>query len=74
VYGESDFCALEVKNSGKVGRKDLNGLKAFRSDYPECKAALLYRGKDRLLIDDILCLPCSEFLQRLTPDEPVLSV
>jgi predicted AAA+ superfamily ATPase len=72
VYGESQFCALEVKNSGRVDRKDVRGLKAFQSDYPECKVALLYRGKERLLIDDILCLPCSGFLQRLTPGQPVL--
>jgi predicted AAA+ superfamily ATPase len=72
VYGESQFCALEVKNSTKVGRRDLKALKAFREDYPESLAALLYRGKDRLMIDDILCLPCSDFLQALIPDQPII--
>lgn len=72
VYGESQFCALEVKNSAKVGRRDLKGLKAFREDYPESRVALLYRGKDRLMIDDILCLPCADFLQALTPDQPII--
>jgi predicted AAA+ superfamily ATPase len=72
VYGESQFCALEVKNSTKVGRRDLKALKAFREDYPESRAALLYRGKDRLMIDDILCLPCSDFLQALIPDQPII--
>jgi predicted AAA+ superfamily ATPase len=72
VYGESQFCALEVKNSAKVASRDLKGLKAFRDDYPESRVALLYRGKDRLMIDDILCLPCSDFLQALTPDQPII--
>jgi len=73
VYGQSGFCALEVKNGAKVDRKDVRGLKAFRSDYPESCVALLYRGKDRLLIDGILCLPCADFLQRLVPDQPILA-
>lgn len=72
VYGPSCFCALEVKNSAKADRKDVRGLKAFQSDYPECKAALLYRGKERLLIDGVACLPCREFLVSLTPDQAIL--
>lgn len=72
VYGESEFCALEVKNSGRVSRGDLKGLKAFRDDYPESRVALLYRGKDRLKIDDVWCLPCTDFLRTLTPDQPLL--
>jgi predicted AAA+ superfamily ATPase len=72
VYGESQFCALEVKNSGRVDRKDLRALKTFKNDYPECKAALLYRGKERLLIDGVWCLPCDEFLRNLVPDRNIL--
>lgn len=73
IYGESHFCALEVKNSGKVNRSDLRGLKAFQSDYPECKAALLYRGKERLLIDGIYCLPCQDFLVSLMPNQAIVA-
>lgn len=72
LYGETNFCALEVKNSDKVRRNDLSGLKAFQSDYPESSVALLYRGQDRLMIDGILCLPCEEFLRQLTPDKDVI--
>jgi len=74
IYGASEFCALEVKNSARVSRQDLKGLKAFRADYPESRVALLYRGKDRLMIDDILCLPCSSFLQELIPDQPIVGL
>ncbi len=68
VYGENGFHALEVKNSGKVRPEDLRGLKKFGEDFPESRRWLLYRGKERLLIDDILCLPCEEFLLDLKPD------
>ncbi len=68
VYGEDGLFALEVKNAAKVHNQDLKSLKAFRKDYPECRAALLYRGTERLLIDEILCLPCEEFLTHLVPD------
>lgn len=68
VYGENCFCALEVKNSDRVRPEDLGGLRKFGDDFPECRRVLLYRGKDRLLIDNILCLPCQEFLRELRPD------
>jgi len=67
VDGESQFCALEVKNGRSVAKKDVRGLKTFLSDYPECRAALLYRGNDRLSVDGVLCLPCAEFLAELAP-------
>ncbi len=74
VYGESQFIAMEVKNSRKVNRKDLRALKTFRSDYPECKTVLIYRGTERLLVDDVWCLPCEEFLRQLAPGKDILGV
>jgi len=68
VYGENGFNALEVKNSVRVRPEDLRGLKKFGEDFPESRRWFLYRGKERLLIDDILCLPCEEFLLDLKPD------
>jgi predicted AAA+ superfamily ATPase len=72
VYGAGGFWALEVKNSGRIRPRDLNGLRAFASDYPECTTALLYRGNERLLIDGIQCLPGEEFLRQLRPARPLL--
>jgi uncharacterized protein len=46
----------------------LRGLKVFAQDYPESQLLLLYRGKERLLRDGILCLPCEDFLRTLVPD------
>ncbi|MFZ2950190.1 MAG: AAA family ATPase [Desulfuromonadaceae bacterium] len=68
VYGENGFHALEVKNSVRVRPEDLRGLKKFGEDFPESRRWLLYRGRERLLIDDVLCLPCEEFLLDLKPD------
>ena len=67
LYGPDTFAALEVKNTARVRPEDLRGLKAFRTDYPECTATLLYRGPDALLIDGIRCLPVEGFLKALHP-------
>lgn len=67
VYGPDAFWAIEVKNAGRIRPEDLRSLKSFKSDYPESTAYLLYRGKERLMKDGILCLPCAEFLLRLDP-------
>lgn len=67
IYGESGLYAFEVKNSNRCDRSDLSALRSFGEDYPEAKRCLLYRGKDRLKIDDVLCIPCDEFLLNLIP-------
>jgi predicted AAA+ superfamily ATPase len=67
VYGEDGFWAIEVKNADRLDGRALAGLKAFAQDYPECKPLLLYRGRERLLVEGILCVPCPEFLARLHP-------
>lgn len=71
VYGESGLFAIEVKNSAQVRPQDLRGLKSFGEDYPKSRKFLLYRGKERLLRDDVLCMPCDEFLQALQPGKEI---
>ena len=73
IYGEGGFWAIETKNAGKIHRKDLRPLCTFRDDYPESVAIMLYRGHERLRIDDIWCIPVNEFLMDLKPNKPVLS-
>jgi predicted AAA+ superfamily ATPase len=70
VYGEDTFLAIEVKRSRVVSSKDVRSLRAFREDYPQAKACLLYGGRERIMINDVLCLPCEEFLTNLVPDAP----
>lgn len=67
LYGEGLFEAIEVKNTAQIRPLDLRGLRAFGEDYPEAGLTLLYRGKDRLLLDSVLCLPVEAFLGRLIP-------
>ena len=67
VYGPDGICGIEVKNSKSVRPADLRGLRSFKEEYPESKGLLLYRGKDRMLKGDVLCMPCEEFLKNLNP-------
>jgi predicted AAA+ superfamily ATPase len=68
VYGDATFVALEVKSSRDVSSRDVRSLRAFLDEYPEAKACLLYRGRERIRVNGILCVPCEEFLSRLVPD------
>ena len=71
VYAPSGLWALEVKNTATIRPADLRGLKSFRDEYPESRAILLYRGRERLLREEILCLPCSDFLTHLLPGKTI---
>ena len=72
VYGRAGFHGLEVKNARRVHSTDLRALRTFRADYPEADAALLYRGRERLKINGIWCLPVDEFLKRIAPGRGLL--
>ncbi len=72
VYGDSGLHAFEVKNTGRVDSADLRALRTFRQDYPEAEAAVLYRGRERLKMGEIWCLPVDDFLRRLVPDRTPL--
>lgn len=62
LYGPRLFRAIEVKNTARIRPEDLASLKTFQEDYPQSEAFFLYRGRERLKKDGILCLPCEEFL------------
>lgn len=67
ILGANEFLAIEVKNGTNIHPQDLRGLDEFRKDYPECTPVLLYRGKTRLIKNNILCMPCAEFLLKVHP-------
>jgi len=69
VYGEEVFWAIEVKNTSRIRKEDLNSLRAFIEEYPQSNAFLLYRGKERLLRKGVLCIPCEEFIMKLNPQK-----
>lgn len=68
LYGENGIYAFEVKNAARIRPGDLKPLIEFKKDYPICKTVLLYRGEERLLRNDILCMPCRDFLKNLNPE------
>jgi len=65
AYGKDLFWAIEVKNAAVTHPKDFRALKTFGEDYPEARRFLLYRGKERLISDDISVEPVGEFLLNL---------
>ena len=65
LYGDLGLIAIEAKYSARVRSEDLRHLKAFKADYPQATCNLVYAGHERLLIDDVLCLPAEDFLQGL---------
>src|SRR3989339_506499 len=71
VYGSQGLWALEVKNTATIRPSDLRGLKSFRDEYPESRAIFLYRGRERILRQGILCLPCDDFLIHLLPGKTI---
>lgn len=71
IYGQDCFFAIEVKNSSHVSFQDLKGLKAFKEEYPEAIPILLYRGKEKILYQQILCIPVEKFLLNLKPKMPL---
>lgn len=54
-----------------VVRRDLAGLKAFGTDYPQAARRLLSFAPELLLIDGIRCEPVELWLRRLSPLEPL---
>lgn len=72
IFGPKGFWAIEVKNGDKIHPQDLRALREFKKDYPECIPILLYRGKTRLLRNEILIIPCEEFLLQIHPDKKIL--
>ena len=53
--------------------RDLRSLRAFREDWPEAETALLHRGRERLRIDGVWCLPVQDFLREMAPDRGLLA-
>ncbi len=72
VYGDEVFWAIEIKNGSRIRPEDLRALNSFKSDYPQSTAYLLYRGKERIMKNGILCMPCEEFLLKLNPKNIVV--
>ncbi len=73
IYGSAVFHALEIKNTVRIRPHDLSALKSFKADYPECTPILLYRGRERVVTNDILCIPVEQYLKKVVPGAPLPS-
>ena len=65
------FFLLAIEDCRCIISVDLAGLRAFRQDYPECRTLILYRGRQQLLIDEILAVPVERFLKGIIPNHPL---
>jgi predicted AAA+ superfamily ATPase len=70
LYGRETFAAIEVKNTLRIRPEHLRSLNDFKTDYPEARVLLLYRGHEKMIIRNVLCLPVAEFLVNLNPNCP----
>ncbi len=66
-YGPEDFWAIEVTHADVVRKADVNGLLAFREDYPEAEPLLVYRGAEALSLSRVRCVNVDRFLRALDP-------
>lgn len=72
IYGEIGFYAIEVKNTNRIRREDLNGLIEFKKDYPAAQCILLYHCKEKMRNEhNILCYPVDAFLKKIIPNKPL---
>jgi len=65
LYGPRGLKAIEVKNSPRVSKRDLQGLFAFNHDYDVAKSYFLYRGTRKEYYDSLEVWPIDEFLKFL---------
>ncbi len=65
VYGERGLFAFEIKRSRNINRSDLNGLKAFSTDYKIAKCYLLYGGDHEEYHENIHVMPFLQGLKKL---------
>ena len=71
IYGEEGFWAIEIKNTSNIRKSDLQPLKTFHQDYPGCTPLFIYRGNEKLLVDNILFVPCDVFLKSIVPNQQI---
>jgi len=72
IYGKDlPFTAIEVKNTSRIRPEDLKGLRSFAKMYPSALQLILYRGKERLLIEKTHCIPVDTFLRNLHPSKSI---
>ena len=62
VYAADAFAAIEVKRKRNIASHDLNGMRAFRNEYPEAARIILYGGDHKETINGIQLIPIAQAL------------
>jgi hypothetical protein len=57
--------AIEIKGSGRIDRKDMNGLDVFTQEYSPKRSIIVCNEKEKRLHGKIEILPWGIFLQQL---------
>lgn len=65
LYGPRGLHAFEIKRSSRIDKKSLNGLNAFKQDYPEATLHIVYFGKHKEYHGDITAIPFEDALRGL---------
>lgn len=65
VYAADAFVAIEVKRKSTITARDLNGMRAFASEYPEALRIVLYGGDHRETIGGVEVIPVAQALPAL---------
>ena len=60
VYTADTFVAIEVKRKRTLVSHDLNGMKAFASEYPEARKIIFYGGDHEEMLDGIQLIPLAK--------------
>ena len=62
VYSADAFAATEVKRKRNITSHDLNGMRAFASEYPEAARIVLNGGDHKEVIEGIQLIPLEKAL------------
>jgi len=62
VYAADAFAAIEVKRKRNIVSCDLNGMRAFASEYPEARRIILYGGDHQEMINGVQLIPIAKAL------------
>ena len=62
VYSADAFVAIEVKRKRNITSHDLNGMRAFASEYPEAARIVLHGGDHKEVIEGIQLIPLEKAL------------
>ena len=65
LYGNKGLLALEIKRKTHIIDNDLNGLKAFKKDYPEAKCFLFCGAKKQEYRGDITIMPVEKAMDEM---------